>query len=400
MGGSSAAALLAHRIRDRGPVTVAEFMSVALYHPEHGYYASRPVRTGRDGDFLTSVSAGPVFGRLLARQFAEMWQVLGAPGGRLPDADGHDGADGRIDLVEAAASNGQLARDILDAAQEEAPGFLDAVRLHLVDASPSARASHAGTLGPHAARLATSSARLPDQMHGILYANELLDALPVHGVIGTPAGLAERYVALAPDSTPDAPRFIEQAGPLSNDAIGKHLASLGVALEPGQRAEVNLSALAWLTRACSALHRGFLVVIDYGHHAGELYSPAHGAGTLTAMRSHVVAPDVGRTPAWLAEPGDRDITSHVDLTSVVHIAEALGCEVLGLSDQTYFLMALATGTAGDGTPDTLRLPETDHRAFKTLVMPGGLGSTMKVLVLGRGVGRPRLTGLPPTARLT
>lgn len=360
-------------------------MSIALYHPEHGYYAARPRRTGRAGDFHTSVDTGPLFGRLLARQFAEMWRVLDAP---VLGVRGNAG----FDLVEAAAADGQLARDILDAAADEAPGFVEAARVHLIETSPAARAQHTQVLGPYAELLASSSTRLPDSIHGVIYANELLDALPVHAVIGTPAGVAERYVALAPGADGDAPVFIEQAGVPSNPAIGRHLAGLGVALEPGQRAEVNLSALAWLTRACSALHRGFLVLIDYGHEAGELYSPAHGMGTLAAIARHVTLPAGRHGAAWLDEPGTRDITSHVDLTSVRHVAEALGCETLGVLDQTYFLMALA----GETLPDDAGA----RQSFKSLVMPGGLGSTMKVMIFGRHVGRPALRGLAGPLRLT
>lgn len=362
-------------------------MSIALYHPEHGYYATRPRRTGRAGDFHTSVDTGPLFGRLLARQFAEMRRVLNAPVRGVP-------GDAGFDLVEAAAADGQLARDVLDAAADESPDFVDAVRLHLIEASATARARHNDVLGPFAELLVSSSARLPDSIHGAIYANELLDALPVHAVIGTAAGTAERYVALAPDADGDTPVFVEQAGPLSNPAIAHHLASLGVTLEAGQRAEVNLSALAWLTRACSALHRGFLVLIDYGHEAGALYSPAHGMGTLAAIASHVTLPAGRHGASWLDEPGTRDITSHVDLTSVRRVAEALGCETLGVLDQTYFLMALA------GDPASLPDDARARLAFKSLVMPGGLGSTMKVMIFGRNVGRPALSGLAGPARLT
>lgn len=372
-------------------MTVAEFMSIALYHPEHGYYSGAAHRTGRSGDFFTSVDVGPLFGRLLARQFAEMWQVMEAPGGDMP-------LDPGLDLVEAAAANGQLALDVLSAAAEESPAFYAATRLHLVETSPAARAAQPATLGPHAPRLASSSAKLPNDIHGIVYANELLDALPVHAVVQTATGLAERYVSL--DERDGVPRFIEQIGPLSNDAIGRHLASLGVQLEPGARAEVNLSALAWLTRACSALHRGFLVLIDYGHPADQLYSAAHAAGTLTSFVQHVSPTDgpADSVPGWLQNPGSRDITSHVDLTSVQRVAEALGCETLGVLDQTYFLMALA----GMDQPEGLALPSDPRslRAFKTLMMPGGLGSTMKVMVFGRNVGRPQLLGLRGPARLT
>src|SRR5918995_4498439 len=118
----SAHDVVLQRIRDRGPITVADFMSLALYHPEHGYYARAERRTGRNGDFFTSVDVGPLFGALLGRQFAEMWRVLG---------------EDTCDLVEAAASNGQLARDVLDWAQANDPEFYDAVRLIAVESSPA-----------------------------------------------------------------------------------------------------------------------------------------------------------------------------------------------------------------------------------------------------------------------
>jgi SAM-dependent MidA family methyltransferase len=272
--------------------------------------------------------------------------------------------------------------------------------LHLVETSAAARNAHCSILDSHASRLASSSTRLPDEIHGIIYANELLDALPVHALVGTHDGICERYVALDDRAPTSAPRFVEQVGPLSNDTIGRHLSSLGVILEPGWKAEVNLSALAWLTRACSALHQGFLVLIDYGHPSDALYSESHAAGTLTAFAQHTSpldGPD-GEVPGWLKDPGSRDITSHVDLTSIRRVAEALGCETLGIIDQTYFLMALADLEGSDGRglgsdPRTLR-------AFKTLVMPGGLGSTMKVMVFGRNVGRPTLAGLTGPSRLT
>ena len=175
--------LIADRIRTSGPISFAEFMDISLYHPELGYYARAAQKTGRAGDFFTSVDVGPIFGALLAKQFAEMWQILqsgsdeNASGGFLtamrkpPDP---------FDLVEAGAGNGRLARDILDAAQKDDPEFYSAIRLSLVEQSPAARAAQAETLGPHAALLSHSSSALPDEIHGVIYANELLDALPTH----------------------------------------------------------------------------------------------------------------------------------------------------------------------------------------------------------------------------
>ena len=379
------------RIAERGPITVAEFMSIALYHPEHGYYARATRRTGRNGDFFTSVDVGPLFGTLIARQFGEMWRIVrgAAPGAGEPDPASRI-PDPGFDLVEAAASNGQLARDILDAAQAHDPEFYDAIRLHLVEASPAARAAQKEMLAPHASKLIASSGRLPDVVHGAIYANELLDALPVHSVVMTEHGLREHYVDVQDG------KLVERAGRPSTEALERYLAAAGVSLQPGMRAEINLAALAWMTRACLALHRGFLLLIDYGHDARELYSATHAAGTLTSFARHTSGE--GRTP-WLEQPGDRDITSHVDLTSIRRTAEELGCATLGVLDQTYFLLAL-------GLPDLVDAADTSVQAtrrrlsLKTLMLPGGLGSTHKVMIFARGVAVPELRGLSGVRRLT
>ena len=380
----SARTLIIDRIRGRGPISVAEFMSIALYHPEHGYYASVSKRTGRSGDFITSVDIGPMFGALLARQFSEMWRALES---RAPSESPEPRAESRIfDLVEAGAANGQLARDVLDAAKEIDSEFYRSIRLHLIEASMFARAMHRDTLGPHADLLVTSAGRLPDSVHGVIYANELLDALPVHSVAMTDDGLRECYIDVRGDE------LVERLGPPSTEALARHLQSLGVSLQPGSRAEINLAAMAWTTRACLSLHRGFLLLIDYGHPAAELYSPTHAAGTLTTYTRHVAEQRDTQGPPWLRDPGERDITSHVDLTAVQHVAEALGCETLGMLDQTYFLMSLL----GTDPVDDLK----QRQALKALVMPGGLGSVQKVMIFAKDAGRPQLRGLSGPARLT
>ena len=374
------------RIQSRGPITVAEFMTIALYHPEDGYYSTRNRRTGREGDFITSVDIGPLFGALLCRQFAEMWRALRAE---------HPGTE-QFDLVEAAAADGQLARDVLDTTEVTDPEFYDAIRLHLVEASPKGRAAQAATLGRHATKLVSTSATLPRAVHGVVYANELLDALPVHAVAMTTAGLRECYVDA------DGDRLIERLGPLSNPAIQSHLDSVGAHLEPGWRGEVNLAAIAWLTRVRAALHRGFLLLIDYGHPAAELYSATHAAGTLASYVSHVGEARRDRhTPPWLIEPGSRDITSHVDLTTVQTIMERLGCRTLGVLDQTYFLLALVGDNLPGAGGDLPSASDVKLRmALKTLIMPGGLGSTHKVMVFGADVNEATLSGLSGRSRLT
>jgi len=364
-------ALIVERIRRRGPITVAEYMDLALYAPGVGYYARADQRSGRTGDFVTSVDMGPVFGALLAWQFADMWSRLG----------GDAGGPARLDLVEAAAGNGRLSRDILDAADRRHPAFYGAVAAHLVERSPSARAAQHATLASHLPRVASSSAEVPASFEGILFANELLDAFPVHVVQMSDAGLGEIYVGL------DGDRLVERLAAPSTPALAAYLGDAGVTLEPGMRGEINLGAVAWIADVASRLRRGFILLIDYGYEAPALYSAARAQGTLAAYHRHLVdVPDSAHraTPAWLVDPGGRDLTSHVDLTSIRRAAERAGMRTRRVSDQTTFLLEIVeqSGLVAElSAPDHLR----ERLALKTLLVPGGLGSTHTVMVFSKEI---------------
>ncbi|MBI4484909.1 MAG: SAM-dependent methyltransferase [Acidobacteria bacterium] len=418
MKSSSPSGKISERIRERGLITVAAFMDLALYDPEIGYYARAPRRSGRAGDFFTSVDVGPLFGELLERQIAEMAGLLQSPVGSPQSSVGSPQSSvgspqSLFDLVEAGAGDGRLAADILRAAHDRDSSFYDRIRLHLVEASAAARAAQRSTLGVFAERLERSADRLPDRFEGVIIANELLDAFPVHQVIVRDGRLREVYV--------DADlKTVE--GPLSTPALSDYLERLGVTLEEGWRAEINLRAVDWIRQAARRLSRGFIVLIDYGHQARELYSATHSTGTLTSFARHTMAGSdhPGLTPAWLARPAEQDITSHVDFTSVRAAAESEGLTTIGFLDQTYFLLGIlssegsvgsvgAVGSVGSvrsaGSGNEPRHPVVDKwcnsgRALKTLLMPGGLGSTHKVLILGKGVGSPPLRGRSFRVRVT
>lgn len=380
--------LIRDRIRSHGPISVAEYMDLALYHPSHGYYTGASRRTGRGGDFLTSVDIGPVFGELLARQFAEMWQILESP---IPNPESPipNPQSPAFHLVEAAAGDGRLARDILDAAAGHHPEWYACTRLHLVDVAPAARAAQTETLGPHARVLASSSAALPESIDGAIFANELLDALPTHAVVMREDGLREIFVDVSGDS------FVLCEAAPSTRELDDYLDRAGARLERGWRAEINLQAVQWVRRAARSLRRGFLVLIDYGHEATELYSGTHAAGTLATFRQHVG----NDWRSLLDAPGEQDITAHVDLSTVTRTCEEEGLVTLGRLDQTYFLLGLGLGdmlTNEASTPAELK----KRLAFKTLMLPGGLGSTLKVLIFGKDVGAPALKGLSFKGRLT
>jgi SAM-dependent MidA family methyltransferase len=188
-------------------------------------------------------------------------------------------------------------------------------------------------------------------------------------------------------------RLTTVVGPLSTPALETYLERAGVRLEPGWVAEIGLAAVDWIADAARRLRRGFMILIDYGHTARELYSASHSSGTLTTFARHLSAPDARGGPAWLQHPGERDITAHIDFTSVQRAAEAERMTTIGLLDQTYFLMGLLDGLADPES--ALRTPQ-----WKTLIMPGGLGSTMKVLLLAKGVGATQLRGCAFAVRAT
>ena len=405
--------------QERGPLTVAAFMDLALYDPEFGYYARAPQRSGRAGDFFTSVDVGPIFGELLEAQIAEMADLLTTITGEDAEKTIGSSASSAVsvfDLVEAGAGNGRLSADILRAAGQHHPSFFSRIRLHLVEAGAAPRAAQRATLGDLVDHLASSSGGLPASFEGVLIANELLDALPVHQVIMREDGLREVYVDVISDSGPAGTRarvrLATREGPPSTPELAEYLARLGVTLEPGWRAEINLRAVEWVRDAARRLRRGFIVLVDYGHEARELYSMTHADGTLSAFARHTAAgPESGHsTPPWLHRPGEQDITAHVDFTSVRAAGEAEGLTTIGFLDQTYFLLGLLTGrrpTGGGGSaavsvaqiPD-LGADSRPARALKTLLMPGGLGSTLKVLIFGKDVGAPALLGCSYRVRVT
>jgi SAM-dependent MidA family methyltransferase len=372
-------------------MTVAAFMDLALYDPRLGYYARAAQRSGRAGDFFTSVDVGPLFGELLAIQIAEMARLHRhhSPAQPVP-------TDRPIDLVEAGAGNGRLSADILRALQTTDLETYSSVRLHLIEASAAARRAQPATLGDVRDRLSSSSAALPDSFEGILLANELLDAMPMHQVVMREEGLREVYVDIV-DRAPDGATLRSIEGPPSTPALAQYLDRAGVQLDPDIRCEINLRAVEWVREAARRMRRGFMILIDYGHEARELYSMTHSQGTLTTFRGHrSSSAEDERIPAWLRDPGAQDITAHVDFTSIRAAAESEGMETIAFLDQTYFLLALVqTGPSGLMSRD-----RADSGALKTLVMPGGLGSTMKVLIMGKHVGRPHLTGCSFRVRIT
>jgi len=304
--------ILAERIRAGGPISFAEFMGECLYHPVHGYYSR--VSATRFGDYYTSVDVHPVFGRLLARQFAEMWEVLGSPRPFI--------------VVEAGAGVGRLAGHVLDFSARALPEFYAALEYVAVERSEARRAAHAAVFPDHAAAgRVSSNGEIPRAITaGCIFSNELLDALPVHRVAVEKGALREICVGF------EKGQFIEILREPSMPGLEGYFQEQGITLEEGQQAEECLEACDWIERAGRALERGFVLTIDYGHEAGVLYDQNHNRGTLLAYRDHGVSENL------LDLPGEQDLTSHVNFTALDLWGRRAGLLRTGLVTQSQFLL--------------------------------------------------------------
>jgi SAM-dependent MidA family methyltransferase len=366
------APLLAEQIRSHGPITFAEYMEACLYHPLHGYYTKPEQHPKRD--YFTSVEASPLFGRLLARQFHEMWHLLGRPDSFW--------------LVEVGAGPGHLAKQILDCAAASWPDFYEALRFIAVERSASRRALQSKALGTHiqGAKFVSQQA-LPDEIpSGCIFSNELIDAMPVHRVIREGNNLREIYVGLAKNGRCD------ELGDLSSDALEEYFSGQGISLQEEQQAEVNLAACRWIVEAGEKLKRGFVITIDYGREARELYDERHMRGTLLAYERHRATENVYRAP------GEQDLTAHVNFSALDIYGQKSGLVRTGFVSQCNFLLALARhGDFADLQSDELSAAEQTQRRllFKTLINPEGMGETFQVLIQHKGISPPSLAGLEP-----
>jgi len=348
-------------------------MSECLYHPEFGYYNS-PAATARLRDYYTSVDLHPIFGRLLARQLAEMWELLGRPAPFL--------------AAELGAGTGKLAAQILDFAGRALPEFAAALHYIAVEQSAARRRALAQVhaRGIAEGRLSAVELLPPVIPAGCIFSNEFFDALPVHRVSGAPGGLQEIFVAL------DGEQFVEQHAPLSSPALGDYFSGQGITLAGGQQAEACLLAGKWIEEVGRSLQRGFLLTIDYGHSARQLYDEHHRRGTLLAYRHHRASED------FFAAPGEQDLTAHVNFTALEMAGRRCGLETAERVSQSAFLMAL--GRANEFADlcqpgDTEAVRVKSRLQLKSLIYPEGMGEMFSVLIQYKGVSSPHLTGLQP-----
>lgn len=353
--GTSLSRRLHDRIEREGPLGFDAFQEAALYDPEGGYY-ERAGRVGRTGDFVTGASWHPAFARCLVR-------ILSRIAAELP---------GPLDFVDVGAGEGELLGFFADGQ----PQGLE-VRLTGVEASAVRRAAAAARVP--GACLVPSVADLPPGRTGLVVAYELFDALPVRALrVRDDGSLCERRVAAAGDGRFE---WVEASCPDGPELLAA-LARRGASLEPRQLLEVRPGAAALAKAIGARLEKGLLLVFDYGAPTRALYGPARANGTLEAFLSHRVTRDV------LEDPGSRDLTAWVDFTEIEEAFRAEGLTVHGLVSQSRLLLSAGIAQELTIAPGEILSPgkAVERNAVAKLVLPGGMGESIRVLVASRNTG--------------
>jgi len=364
-------------ICQRGPIPFSRYMQICLYDPSHGYYSRNTEQFGKAGDFYTSSDVHAVFGRLLARQFDEMWRALDRPP--------------QIEILELGPGRGLFARDMLDWANKKFRDFFAVVTYTLQESSPALRARLQETLREHldAGRANIPAAVTEGRSTGlcrtlapetplIVFANEFFDALPVE--ILSPAG--KLHIAFEDNRLRETWLL-----PLAEEL--EFLDRYGVRPEANERTEVPLIAQEWIQQISGAIARGFLLIIDYGYTRSQQLA-GHHRGTLMAYRRHSASPDPYQSP------GEQDLTAHVNFTALAAACEQAGMKCERLRTQAQFLMGIGERNQFADAFEDCRIPHERAKVtlqLKHLVTPVGMGENFQVLIASRAVDPKRVAAL-------
>jgi SAM-dependent MidA family methyltransferase len=352
-------------IRERGPLPFSRYMELCLYDAELGYYSRHADQFGKAGDFYTSSDVHAVFGRLMARQFEEMWRAQGSPA--------------NITVRELGPGRGLFAQDVLDWSEKKFPDFFRALTYELRERSPALRQRIEKTLARHLesgkAELETNGAVSDGPV--IVFANEFFDALPVE-IVSSQGSLRI--------DTRDG-RFVETWVPASPEEL-EFLDRYSIHPQENERVEVPLQSLQHM-RAATDFNRGFIVIIDYGYTRDEQLAGRH-RGTLKAIRQHSFSANPYEAP------GEQDITADVNFTALAAVAEKSGLQTHKLITQSQFLLGIGEANQFADAFEDCRLPQERAKValqLKHLVTPAGMGESFHVFVVSKGIDRDRVSNL-------
>jgi SAM-dependent MidA family methyltransferase len=343
--------IIIDKIRQKGLLSFRDFMDMALYYPNLGYYTSTNDKIGKKGDYYTSSNVSSVFGEMIGKQIEEMWHFLGK---------------GTFTVVEMGAGLGLLSGDVL-AYLETNPELYGCLDYRIVEKSPALREEQEKRLGAKAKWC--GSIRELSGIKGCIFSNELVDAFPVHRIVMEDE-LKEVFVDYDGG-------FVEVMKPASGE-LRDYFKKQGVVLPEGYRTEVNLDAIRWINELASVLEKGYVITIDYGYPAPELYAGHRSNGTLMCYYRHTADDNP------YLHIGEQDITSHVNFSALDIWGRKSGLELCGFTDQAHFLLGMGIEEYLAGIQKSE--PEKYMKKMlqvKSLFM--GMGETFKVLVQGKGV---------------
>ncbi len=389
--------IIQDRITSRGRITFAEFMEMALYTPDLGYYTSGGEKIGLEGDYYTSTDLHPLFGEMMGRQLVQIVEKSEGLAWPARARGVEDEIRSPLMIIEMGAGKGILCQDILNYIRRVHPQVYQCLTYWIIEKSPNMIRRQKDRLLPYIQDDKVKWAAGLDHpvflkgIIGFVLSNELLDAFPVHRLVKMGGALKEIYVTLKDG------RFQEILDVPSRPDLPNYFEKLGVVLEEGQQAEVNLKALDWIKQVGRSLSQGVVITVDYGYPAAELYSPDRKRGTFLCYYQHRVSENP------YIRVGRQDMTAHVDFTSLVRAGREVGLEVTGFTNQEYFLMGLGitremetrlqrhgdlpAGQAG------LQSREKELEAMKNLIAPDGLGRVFKILIQHKRLKGLKLDGL-------
>jgi SAM-dependent MidA family methyltransferase len=354
---------LANRLRERiareGPITFCDWMRAALYDQDDGYYFVSRAKWGREGDYRTSPERSGLFAATFAGYFARLYAELGSPS--------------KWTLLECGAGSGHFAEGVLLTLQRSYPEVFVATSYVFDEVSSHSRSLAERRLHAFADRVSFKTLDEVEIESGVVFSNELLDALPVHRITRHEGNLREFYVKLSTAGNFEW-RIADPAPELAS-YLNDYFAELGVQLEEGQIAEVSLDTENWLQKVASKLGCGFVVTIDYGAAAEKLFSKEE--GTLRGFREHQFVDDL------LAQPGEHDLTTTVNWSFVKAAGKRFGLRVVEFQRQDKFLLAAGfleqlELQSGQCENEAERLSVTT--AAREMILPDGMASHFQVLV--------------------
>lgn len=355
----------------RKKITFYEYMSMTLYEPELGYYTKDKTKIGKNADFYTSSSVGSVFGQTITNSFIEL----------LP----HSTKGECYSILEIGGGTGRFAKDVLDSIRREFPDIYLRLKYYMLEASPFHQELQQEYLREHLDNMFwLNSLEDLEGFEGIIFSNELIDSFPVHKVQRLSGELKEAYVTWNAENS----CFEEVMDELSDSRLNDYFMEQGIQLRDGQIAEVNLEAVNWIRTVSKVLKRGFILTIDYGYPAEELYTTYRNNGTLMCYYRHVANDNP------YINVGEQDITTHVNFSVLINKGEELGLKYVWFTTQSHFLI-------NNGILNYLQdveLSQLDekniiqdealkrNRAIRQLITPGEMGETFKVLLQQKNVG--------------